>query len=232
MKKALLILHQKKSVAGDILIKLKKRDFFCDYCKPPLGDKLPTDLSIYSLIVIFGGPMSANDKDDFILKEINFIKTIIKSNIPFLGICLGAQFLAKYLGSSIYKNINQLSEIGFYDIMPSIQGKELFRDNIFFYQFHTEGFNFPKNCTPLAYGKLFKYQAFKYKNCYALQFHPEVNFKMHIRWLFSVILTKPSVLFTNGAQNIFYQIYLRFKYNKPTSNWLDFFLDNYLLNEK
>ena len=55
---------------------------------------------------------------------------------------------------------------------------------------------------------------------------------MHIRWIFLVLLKKPMVLFTNGAQNIFYQIFLRIKYNKSSSIWLDYFLDNYLLKDK
>lgn len=232
MKKALLILHQKKSVCGDIGIKLRKRGFELHYCRPPIGDELPKSLNIYSLIVIFGGPMSANDKDEFILKEINFIKLVVESNIPYLGICLGAQFLAKYLGSPIFANDKNLSEIGFYKIIPTNQGRKVFMNQTFFYQFHTEGFNIPNNCINLAYGNKFKYQAFKYKKCYALQFHPEVNFTMHIRWLALILFKKPKVLFTNGAQNIFYQLFLRFKYNKSISNWLDYFLDNYLLKYK
>ena len=232
MKKALLILHQKRSVAGEIEIKLKKRGFKLEFCRPPLGDILPINLKNFSLIVIFGGPMSANDEDNFILDEINFMKLIIDSNIPYLGICLGAQFLAKYLGSPIIKNENKLSEIGFYKIDPSFDGKELFKDNRMFYQFHTEGFITPANCINLAYGDKFKFQAFKYNKCYALQFHPEVNFIMHLRWIFFVLLKKPLILFTNGAQNIFYQFFLRIRYNKSTSLWLDYFLDNYLLKEK
>ena len=232
MKKALLILHQKRSVAGDIQIKLNKRGFVLDFCRPPLGQKLPENINSYSLIVIFGGPMSANDTEEYIIKEIQFIRLIIESNVPFLGICLGAQFLAKYLGSPIEKNINSLAEIGFYKIIPTTEGKNIFKNQNIFYQFHTEGFTTPLNCTTLAYGEKFKYQAFKYKKCYAFQFHPEVNFKMHIRWLFFVLIKKPLTLFTKGSQNIFYQIYLRIKYNKSTSNWLDHFLDNYLLKEK
>ena len=232
MKKALLILHQKKSIPGDIGIKLKKRGYRLNFCRPPLGQELPTSLKNYSLVVIFGGPMSANDTDNFINKEINFMKLIIKSNIPFLGICLGAQFLAKYLGSPIKGNENKLSEIGFYKINPSSEGKKLFKDQIFFYQFHTEGFTTPANCTNLAYGDKFKFQAFRYKKCYAFQFHPEVNFSMHLRWLFIVLYKKPLTLFTKDAQNIFYQIFLRVKHNKSISNWLDYFLDNYLLEKK
>tara|TARA_B110000116_G_C16796173_1_gene566881 strand:- start:1675 stop:2373 length:699 start_codon:yes stop_codon:yes gene_type:complete len=232
MKKALLILHQKKSIAGDIEIKLKNRGFLLEFCIPPIGQELPKNLNNFSLVVVFGGPMSVNDKDDFILKEINFMKLIINANIPYLGICLGAQFLAKYLGSEITKNNKNLSEIGFYKINPSIEGEKLFKNQKFFYQFHTEGFNTPLNCTTLAFGEKFKFQAFKYNKCYALQFHPEVNFKMHLRWLILVLLKKPLVLFTNGAQNIFYQLYLRIKYGKSVSNWLDYFLDSYLLKEK
>jgi len=232
MKKALLILHQKKSVAGDIEIKLKDRGYSLDFCRPPLGQDLPINIDRYSLVVVFGGPMSANDKDDFILKEINFMKLIIDSNIPYLGICLGAQFLAKYLGSSIDKNVSGSSEIGFYKIYPSAHGIQLFKNQKIFYQFHNEGFATPSNCTNLAFGDTFKYQAFKYRKCYAFQFHPEVNFLMHLRWILLVLLKKPLILFSKGSQNIFYQILLRIKYNASISRWLDIFLDNYLLKEK
>ena len=101
-----------------------------------------------------------------------------------------------------------------------------------FYQFHTEGFEVPKGCELLARGEIFKNQGFKYHNCYALQFHPEVNFFVHLRWLFLVLIRKPKVLFLNGSQNLFYQLYLRFKHNKSVSMWLDSFLDNYLLAQK
>ena len=232
MKKALLILHQKKSIAGDIGIKLNRRGYDLNYCRPPLGDSLPENLNIFSLVVIFGGPMSVNDDDDYIKKEINFMKLVIESGIPYLGICLGAQFLAKYLGSTVKKNKLNLSEIGFYDIYPTKDGEEIFKNQKTFYQFHTEGFEVPSSCKILAYGEKFKYQAFQYKNCYAFQFHPEVNFRMHLRWLYFVLLKKPMVLFNNGAQNIFYQLFLRLKYNRQMSNWLDSFLDNYLLKEK
>ncbi len=232
MKKALLILHQKKSIAGDIGIKLNRRGYDLNYCRPPLGDSLPKDLNLFSLVVIFGGPMSANDDEDYIKKEIEFMKLVIESGIPYLGICLGAHFLAKYLGSNIKKNELNLSEIGFYNIFPTKEGEEIFKNQKTFYQFHTEGFEVPSSCKILAYGEKFKYQAFQYKNCYAFQFHPEVNFRMHLRWLYFVLLRKPMILFSNGAQNIFYQLFLRFKYNRLMSNWLDCFLDNYLLKEK
>ena len=231
MKKALLVLHQKTSEAGDLGVKLIKRGYNLVYLRPPLGDELPQDLKQYSVVVIFGGPMSANDNDEFIKKEIDWIKFVINSNVPFLGICLGAQILAKHLGCKIEKNSKNLSEIGFYKIKPTSNGLKLFESQSIFYQFHTEGFEIPSGCELLAKGDIFSNQAFKYKNCYGLQFHPEVNLYLHLKWVFLVLIKKPHILFSRGAQNLFYQFKLRLKYNKSISRWLDNFLDNYLLNQ-
>ena len=233
MKKALLILHQKRSQPGDIGEKLKERGYALDVRKPCLGDKLPNNLEEHSLVVIFGGPMSVNDSNfDFIKYEMDWLKIAIESDKPFLGICLGAQMLAKHLGSSVKKIDCNSSEIGFYEILPAESGVDIFDDQKFFFQWHSEGFNLPKNSTLLASGNKFKVQAFKHKNCYAIQFHPEVNFKLHLRWLYYVLSTNPRRLFVKGSQNIFYQIYLRIKYNYRVSKWLDLFLDQYFLKKQ
>ena len=104
MKKALLILHQKRSQPGDIGKKLINRGFILDIRKPCLGDKLPNNLDKHSLVVIFGGPMSVNDSNiDFIKYEIEWINIVLKSKKPFLqahhsypliiGLPLGAAYL-------------------------------------------------------------------------------------------------------------------------------------------
>lgn len=229
MKKALFVLHQKTSEAGDIGKKLIKRGFIFDYVRPPLGEELPKSVKQYNLIVVFGGPMSVNDEEDFLKKEISWIGEILNTNVPFLGICLGAQLIAKYLGCKVEKNNNNLSEIGFYKILPTSKGLKMFESHNIFYQFHSEGFKIPSGCELLAKGDIFNNQAFRYKNSYGLQFHPEVNTYLHLKWLFLVLIKKPHVLFKKGAQNIFYQLYLRIKYNNSISKWLDSFLDDYLL---
>ena len=232
MKTALFILHQKTSEAGDIANKLKIRGFNFEIRRPSLGDSLPTNLNNYSAIVVFGGPMSANDNDEFMKKEIDWIGQVLQSEVPFLGICLGAQILVKYLGCKVEKNPKEFSEIGFYKIQPTENGIEMFQSQDVFYQFHTEGFELPSGCELLAKGDIFTNQAFRYKNCYGLQFHPEVNIYLHLKWLFLVLIKKPHILFKNGAQNIFYQLWLMIKYNSSISRWLDNFLDNYLLKEQ
>ena len=232
MRKVLFILHQKTSVPGDIGNKFKKRGYSIEICRPPLGEELPSKLINYSSIVVFGSPGSINDDEEFIKKEMHWLKKVIESNVPFLGICFGAQLLAKYLGSEVKTNTNGISEIGFYKIKPTEIGKELFKFQDTFYQFHSEGFSLPSGCELLARGDIFSNQAFRYKNCYALQFHPEVNLSLHIRWIFLVLTRNPKKLFVIGAQNIFTQFFLRFKYNKSISNWLDIFIDQYLLKER
>ena len=232
MKTALFILHQQTSEAGDIANKLKIRGFNFEISRPSLGDSLPTNLNNYSAIVVFGGPMSANDNNEFMNKEIDWIGQVLQSEVPFLGICLGAQILVKYLGCKVEKNPNEISEIGFYKIQPTENGIKMFQSQDVFYQFHTEGFELPSGCELLAKGDIFTNQAFRYKNCYGLQFHPEVNIYLHLKWLFLVLIKKPHILFKNGAQNIFYQLWLRIKYNNSISRWLDDFLDNYLLKKQ
>ena len=175
--------------------------------------------------------MSVNDDAEYMKKEIAWIGKVLKTNIPFLGICLGAQLIAKYLGSKVEKNFDDLSEIGFYKIEPTSKGLKMFESQNIFYQFHSEGFELPSGCELLAKGDIFNNQAFKYKNCYGLQFHPEVNIYLHLKWLFLVLIKKPHVLFRKGAQNFLYQLILRLRYNSSISRWLDNFLDNYLLKE-
>jgi len=232
MKKALLILHQKRSKAGDIGNKLIQRGYSLDIRKPFQGDILPYNLDGHDLVVIFGGPMSVNDNSEFIKYEMEWLKIVLNSGKPFLGICLGAQMLAKHLGGEVKKIDCNSSEIGFFEITPTDLGQEIFDDQKFFFQWHSEGFNLPKDSVLLASGKKFKVQAFKHKNCYAIQFHPEVNLKLHITWLYHVLSSSPGKLFVKGSQNILYQLFLRIKYNNRISKWLDTFLDNYFLKSQ
>ena len=230
-KKALLIVHQKRSDPGDIGKKLLQRGYYLDIKRPPLGEKLPENMNEYNLAVIFGGPMSINDKNnDFIKYEIDWINVALKSNKPFLGICLGAQMLAKNLGGNVNRCSDKSYEIGFFEVEPTHHGNKMFNKQKTFFQWHNEGFSLTKDCIVLAEGNKFKNQAFKYKNTYGLQFHPEVNINLHLRWLYYTILSNPKKLKDKGCQNFLKQLSLRIKNNNKISNWLDTFLDNYLLN--
>ena len=63
--------------------------------------------------------MSANDKDDFVRRETEWIAVPLAERKPFLGICLGAQMLARHLGSRVYPDAEGQAEIGYYPIRPT-----------------------------------------------------------------------------------------------------------------
>ena len=97
--KVLIVLHQETSTPGRVGQELVKRGFALDIRRPRFGDLLPETLAEHAGSVIFGGPMSANDNDAFITREIDWIDVPLREEKPFLGICLGAQMLARNLAT-------------------------------------------------------------------------------------------------------------------------------------
>ena len=88
--------------------------------------------------------MSANDTDDFVRREIDWLKVPLKEKKPFLGICLGAQMLAHHLGSRVYQHPDGHAEVGYYPIRPTEIGRDVcdpWPEQV--YQWHREGFDLP-----------------------------------------------------------------------------------------
>tara|TARA_B100000989_G_scaffold157833_1_gene117869 strand:+ start:204 stop:890 length:687 start_codon:yes stop_codon:yes gene_type:complete len=224
-KTALIVVHQKRSSTGDVGLKLRNRGYKLDIRRPVLGEKLPDTMHKHDIAVIYGGPPSANDDTDYIKYEINWISNVLKDDKPFLGICLGAQMLAKNLGGEIKRSDDRSIEVGFYDLKPTGCGHQIFKHQKTFFQWHREGFRTPTDCEVLAEGDMFRENAFRYGKAYGIQFHPEVNFKMHSMWLhYAGYMTKE-----RGAQERYHQMNLRQKHAKKISMWLDTFIDNYLI---
>ena len=135
---------------------------------------------------MFGGPMSANDADDWLRREIAWIDVPLSEEKPFLGICLGAQMLARHLGHRVYAHPEGKVEVGYYPIQPTVDGHDICRCPFptHVYQWHGEGFELPADAVLLASGRDFEAQAFRYgKRAYGLQFHPEVTFAMMCCWI-------------------------------------------------
>ena len=86
----LIVLHQETSTPGRVGNALRALGHKLDIRRPRFGDPLPETLDRHAGAVIFGGPMSANDPDDFVLREIDWIAVPLREQRPFLGICLGA----------------------------------------------------------------------------------------------------------------------------------------------
>jgi GMP synthase (glutamine-hydrolysing) len=179
----LIVVHQENSSPGRIGNALRERGFPLDVRRPRYGDPLPATMDDHAGAIIFGGPMSANDTDDFVRREIDWLAVPLRDRKPYLGICLGAQMLARYLGGRVYKHPDGHAEVGYYPIRPTEFGRSIcdpWPEQV--YQWHREGFDLPSGADLLAEGDSFPIQAFRYQTAYALQFHPDVTHAIMCRW--------------------------------------------------
>ena len=118
----LIVLHQETSTPGRVGNALRALGHGLDIRRPRFGDALPETLDGHAGAVIFGGPMSANDPDDFVRREIDWIAVPLREQRPFLGICLGAQMLAMQLGARVAPHPEGRAQIGYYPIRPTPAG--------------------------------------------------------------------------------------------------------------
>src|SRR5258705_2777139 len=121
----LIVLHQETSTPGRVGNALRALGHRLDIRRPRFGDSLPETLDGHAGAVIFGGPMSANDCDDFVRREIDWIAVPLREQRPFLGICLGAQMLAKQLGARVAPHPEGRAQIGYYPICPTAAGRAI-----------------------------------------------------------------------------------------------------------
>jgi GMP synthase (glutamine-hydrolysing) len=152
------------------------------------GDTLPQDLSSLKGVCVLGGPMNVDEHHlhSFLRPEQEFIQAVLKEQIPFLGICLGSQLLAKAAGAQVVKS--PVKEIGWYHVQLTEEGKKDplfkgFREDEPIYHWHGDMFHIPANGKLLATAEGCPHQALKVgKNAYGLQFHVEVTDKSIKEW--------------------------------------------------
>ena len=130
-------------------------------------------------LLVMGGPMSANDPDPWIAAELDFIRKQVALGVPYLGICLGSQLLARAVGGQVQPG--PAPEIG----MTSIRLTEAARHDPLFsrfpdhsevFEWHGEGITLPEGAVTLAQSALYPVQAFRYgRTAYGLLFHLEVE---------------------------------------------------------
>lgn len=181
----LVVLHQEHSTPGRVGLRLKARGHDLDVRRPRFGDPLPETLAGHAGAIIFGGPMSANDADDYVTREIDWIAVALKEEAPFLGLCLGAQLFARHLGAAVRPHADGHIEVGWFDVRATEDGRRLAQWPDRVHQFHREGFDLPRGATLLAEGseETFPNQAFSYgPAAFAIQFHIELTTAMVSRW--------------------------------------------------
>ncbi len=185
------------------------------------GQALPDSFDDIEAVISLGGPMNVYEEERFsFLKEENvFLKEILKGEIPFLGICLGAQILARAGGALIKKAVQK--EAGWQTVSLTDAGR---RDTLFqglpqkftVFQWHEDTFDIPEGGLHLASSESCVNQAFKIgKNAYGLQFHIEVTPEMVEEWMREYkTQDKEMVIWAHKTKNEFHAqanlIYLNF----------------------
>jgi GMP synthase (glutamine-hydrolysing) len=216
LRPVLIVLHQETSSPGRVGNALRSLGHPLDIRRPRFGDPLPESLDDHAGVVIFGGPMSANDPDDYIRREIDWIAVPLKEDRPFLGLCLGAQVAPHPEGRA---------EIGYYDIRPTAAGRAIcaqWPEQV--YHWHGEGFDLPAGCELLAEGGDFPVQAFRAGHSFGVQFHPDVTYAMLHRWT----TRGHERLALPGARPRHHHFADRAVHDMAERAWLRDFLDNWL----
>lgn len=227
--KIAVVIHKETTSPGLVGEKLLAMGYDLDIRAPVLGELLPDDIENYAGVVVFGGHMSVNDDEPYLKKEMAWVQQVLAANIPYLGVCLGAQMLAKVLGAQVDTHPTEVEEIGYYPVRAS-NGDEggnerLFPEELYVYQWHSQGFEVPEGAVLIAQGQDFPNQAFRWGDCaYGLQFHPEMTAQMIDFW------TEQGADLLGGpnTQSREQQLENHCRYRHRVDEWLETFLNNWI----
>ena len=221
----LVVLHQESSTPGRVGLILKHRGYRLDIRRPPLGDPLPATLAEHRAAIFFGGPMSANDEHEFIRRERDWIAVPLGEAKPFLGICLGAQLLARHAGGAVGEHRRGIVEIGYFPLVATPAGEALMEWPPCVHQWHREWLTPPEGADVLAVGTRGEAQAFRIGRCaYGVQFHPELTLAMVHRWT----VRGANRFHLEGAQERHQHFEGRMRHDRAVRQWLERFLDLWL----
>jgi GMP synthase (glutamine-hydrolysing) len=187
--KILVFQHVPYEPLGTLDSLLKKSGFRIRYVNFGRNPKTRPTLDKYAALIILGGPMNADQIDSYpnLQTEVEVIREAIDRDMSVLGICLGAQLLAKALGGSICRNPDR--EIGWYDVELTGDGAadpvlSTFARQQRVFQWHEDGIQLPHDALHLASSPASEVQAFRHgEHAYGFQFHLEVDSALINRWL-------------------------------------------------
>ena len=169
---------------------LERRSATLDICDIGLDDPGAVDPLGPDLLIVLGGPISVYEEEryPFLVEETSLLARRIEANRPTLGICLGAQLIAKAAGAKVYPS--GLSEIGFAPITLTDAGRGSclapFAQEPTTLHWHADTFHLPDGATLLASTEACTNQAFMLgPNIIGVQFHPEAGGPGFERWLVS-----------------------------------------------
>jgi len=187
MKTAIALRHLHFEDLGTLEPLLVARGYAVRYLDAPIDDLYAVDMAAADLLVVLGGPIGAFDDHiyPFLRDELAVVLQWLASGRPLLGICLGAQLIARALGASVASM--GVKEIGFAPLTLTQKGEgsplaALGQTPVL--HWHGDHFGIPDGATRLAGTQPCANQAFSIgRNVLALQCHLEANPRQIERWL-------------------------------------------------
>ena len=188
-RRCVVIVHSAGDGLGVLAESLVRQNLVCHFWYVPAGSDPPLKPSEVDLVISLGGAQHPLDKThhDWQETEIKFILSAMDAGKAVLTICLGAQLLAKGLGSRI--DILAEPEIGLLPLGEVARHSVLSplgEHTVAVYQWHSYGFTCPPHAEPVALSANSSdfCQAFQFgPQVLAVQFHLELNRSLMYSWL-------------------------------------------------
>ncbi|SDJ14765.1 glutamine amidotransferase [Billgrantia gudaonensis] len=187
MKTALALRHIHFEDLGTLEPVLLERGYAVKYLDPTCDDLGGSEVQGADLLIVLGGPIGACDdaRYPFLARELNVVRQRLASGRPLLGICLGAQLIARARGATV--SPLSVKEIGFAPLTLTPEGEDsvlapLGETPVL--HWHGDQFEMPEGAARLASTAIGRNQAFSIgHNVLGLQFHLEADVNGIERWL-------------------------------------------------
>lgn len=172
---------------GIIAREARKRGFEIEVRRLDREDALP-DADHLGGLVVMGGPFGAYEEDryPFLARECKLLEEVVRRGRPLLGVCLGAQLLAKALGGKVFPGDGAEIGLGSVNLTPAGQEDPLFAGSgrtLPVFHWHGDTFTLPEGAELLASTPRYQNQAFRFGNqTYGLQFHLEPDAEVWAAW--------------------------------------------------